>query len=172
MAIIDGNYKYFNFDSIKENLLNVFSIYYGEKYRPFIESKFNKCGIDFFHTFDYVRKHYEEIIIKYENEIMENFYRKSNLDRTPSIDEWLKFTTINNKLSDNRLKELFATYVCGRYYEHDEYDESLKQEFIKDFNYENLDNEEFYSQLIKLKDLYKDSVQEIYKNNPCDVFKD
>lgn len=170
MGIIEGNYRYFDIDSIKENLLNVFSEYYGEEYRSFIESKFNACDIKLFHSFDFVRKEYDKFIKKYEDEILNIFYKRTNIHKTDRINQWFEFN--QNQYTHNMLSDLFNIYVYGRYYPKDINDEELLKEFKEDFNCSNLDDNEIIEKIIKLKKDFEDSIQEFFKNNPCDVFDD
>lgn len=170
MGIVNGNYKYFNIDSIKDKLLNSFSQYYGEEYREFIDKKFNACDIHFYHSFDYVKNYYDKYIKEYETEIIDLFYKEAGLSRNKDIMKWLEFYEDNGTF--NKLRELFNILICGVCNESADSDFKVFEEFKTLFGFKNLSTEDCLKELIKLNDCFYRCVEKVKSKNPCDVFND
>lgn len=72
--IKDGNYSWLDFEGFKPKLAEVFTEYYGKENSNTIDSRVNSIQYVPYHTFEYVNEYYKRYIMRYRDEILENFF--------------------------------------------------------------------------------------------------
>lgn len=173
--IKNGNYVDV-YEDIKEYVIEAFVKYYGEQYRNVVEEKINNTDVTGFEGRDYVEKYYDEYILKYRDEILNEFYKKLNLKRCDYLDSiiWSE----NKPLS---FAEINLAAIGG--YSLDDYElTAISENKIKNcrediYNYigsqlDDKDDKEKYRILKLFRQVFVDSVKVIEAKYPCDVFTD
>ncbi len=97
MAIIDGNYRFLNLNSIKDNLLEAFCIYFGEEYRKELETRIKEKLIYVpFHSPEYVNDYYLKYSKQYEEEVITRTIASLGLKDSEDVRNLFRGTDICN----------------------------------------------------------------------------
>ena len=80
--IYNGNYDYSTYDKIKDDLIEAFVRYYGEKYRESITEKVNKMKYSPYHPLEYLIEYHNKFIKEFRSDILNTFFRKIGVRKT------------------------------------------------------------------------------------------
>jgi len=172
MGIVDGDYQYFNIESISDNIVNAFCAYYGENHRERITECLNNINVYFYNDFHQVKREYYNYINQFKDEIINNFYKTIGLERTLQRDKFID----SEVLGMNELKDI--VYCNGDLYNQithrfviDENVQTFCEEFKDAFFEENTqENAPFNIGCIYMA--FLDEISKFKRDNPKDVFTD
>ena len=170
MAVKNGNYEFFDIDTIKPNLIESFCCVLGEDSRKHVTNTINQIFFRHTYSFDYVNDEYLKHIKKYKEDILKKFYQKTGLKRTDAIDNYFDFDC----LTSNALNEII--------YFNDNEENTLKKELVVDndvldfcVNFginTDLESEEIRQKAISFYKNFLYAVMEVENEHPCNVFAD
>ena len=98
--IYNGNYDYSTYDKIKDDLIEAFVRYYGEKYRESITEKVNKMKYSPYHPLEYLIEYHNKFIKEFRSDILNTFFRKIGVRKTDQI---LAMCHENRRFTYNRV---------------------------------------------------------------------
>lgn len=169
--IINGNYNYLNFNEIKDNLIETFVQYYGEEYRNSIIEKINALNLYPYYSLDYVEEYYDRYLLKFKDEIFDEFFKKLNIERNESLekllikkDEFLKDNIINIANLCNSDMSFYGE-------ESKKIIKRAQNKVTKAFNLSSNENTN-KKEIQYLQKKLLESIKDIEKKYPCQVFED
>lgn len=171
--IINGDYKFIDFDKLRGQFIEVFSEYYGEKYRDIITKTINDIEYHPYHTMDFVCDYYNEYMFTHSDELSSIFFEIIGVERTPELDK-----LIMPKSADMQ-PEIFLAVSGGEDIANDhtltpegkEYVANLRQSIKEAFNFQGND-QEVYQKIIGLYNAYIQAESITDQNNICEVSRD
>lgn len=172
--IVNGNYAYVDFDALKPTLIDVFTEYYGEKYREYITRKINKINYKPFHTVSFIIDYYNKLMTKYKSETDKEFLKLARFRNNDKISNVLDLKS--NYLKDTDL--FFADSGdldidnCAYFTPKGRNDIKQSREKVKEaFNLKGTD-EEVFAQIQRLANIYKQAIKNVEQKHDCAVIRD
>ena len=172
--IINGNYKFIDFESLKPKFINAFTKYYGEIYRKDITDRINKIKYFPYHSISFVSDYYNQFInVLHREELCGIFFESIGVDRTPELEDLI----MTKNYDEN--PEIFMA-VCGGYdvencmaltREGREYIVELRNQIREAFDIPG-DDYEVYIEIEKLYKKYVQAEREVGMRHKCDVVED
>lgn len=168
--IVDGNYKFLDFEKVKPRLINIFCKFYGEEYRNEIKNKLDAVKYNGFHVFSEVVEYYNEYIQKFKKEIIEQFF----IELGVTYDDHLVKELFPNE--DDFLANIILVACEGGEDIDDSYSENVRKNILESReklkNIFNLGEDKIYHKIKKLKKALYSAVDYVESNHDCDVFRD
>lgn len=172
--IYNGNYDYSIYDKIKDDLIEAFVRYYGEKYRESITEKVNKMKYSPYHPLEYLIEYHNKFIKEFRSDILNTFFRKIGVRKTDA-----RMDAVWEKDQDLSKINILNSNYGGMDFRSSDFDDNIKdtvastrEKIAQAFNLSNLTEEDFYSTLMEYRKKFDDSINEVEKKNSCDVFDD
>ncbi len=172
--ILNGNYQRVDFDSLKPQLVELFTKYYGEEHRDTVEKRVKSTVYVPYHTFDYVNEYYKRFILQYRDEILSNFFGVTKLKATAKRGEML-IPYEADTLDDSPLLTVSepTSYVMLNGGGSDTFQrlDKMKQQICSTFSIRQ-NEPDVDDRIYKLRRLLIGAIKQTEKNHPCDVFRD
>lgn len=170
--IINGNYKWFDIESLKPLFIEASVKVYGEDYRESITNKINSFKYHPYHSIEYVTDYYNAYIYSFREEIAEEFFKLSGIEP----DEKLKKIIIPEEY--DKYPALFYAVEGGLNVDSTNYTSEgvnyLKQ--IRDIIIDRFgltgSDEDIYKQLLVLRNIYAQAEEIVEGRHKCDVTED
>lgn len=174
--IENGNYRWLDYNSEKENLKNVFTAYYGEEYKDTVEERIDSIKYVPYHSYAYVRAYYNKFVTIFRKEILDNFFEMTGLKRTKQREEVLlphDAETIDDSYILNILQPEILINKMGEVSE-DVFEEQdrMARDVKNAFGIKAKDDNDFEIKVAKLRYKLSKAIRKVVDNNPCDVFND
>ena len=172
--IYNGNYDYSIYDKIKDDLIEAFVRYYGEKYREIITEKVNKMKYSPYHPLEYLIEYHNKFIKEFRSDILNTFFRKIGVRKTDA-----RMDAVWEKDQDLSKINILNSNYGGMDFRSSDFDDNIKdtvastrEKIAQAFNLSNLTEEDFYSTLMEYRKKFNDSINEFEKQNTFNVFDD
>ncbi len=174
--IENGNYRWLDYNSEKENLKNVFTAWYGEEYKDTVEERIDNIKYVPYHTYGYVREYYNKFLPIFRKEILDNFFEMTGLKRTKQREEVLlphDAESIEDSYILNILQPDILINKVGEVSE-DIFEEQdrMARDVKNAFGIKAKDDDDFEIKVAKLRYKLSKAIRKVIDNNPCDVFDD
>lgn len=174
--IENGNYRWLDYDSEKENLKNVFTAYYGEEYKDTVNERIDSINYVPYHSYAYVRAYYNKFVTIFRKEILDNFFEMTGLKRTKQREEVLlphDAETIQDSYILNILQPELLLNKMGEVSK-DVFEEQdrIARDVKNAFGIKAKDDDDFEIKVAKLRYKLSKAIRKVIDNNPCDVFDD
>lgn len=174
--IENGNYRWLDYDSEKENLKNVFTAYYGEEYKDTVNERIDSIKYVPYHSYAYVRAYYNKFVTIFRKEILDNFFEMTGLKRTKQREEVLlphDAETIQDSYILNILQPELLLNKMGEVSK-DVFEEQdrMARDVKNAFGIKAKDDDDFEIKVAKLRYKLSKAIRKVIDNNPCDVFDD
>lgn len=174
--IENGNYRWLDYDSEKENLKNVFTAYYGEEYKDTVNERIDSIKYVPYHSYAYVRTYYNKFVTIFRKEILDNFFEMTGLKRTKQREEVLlphDAETIQDSYILNILQPELLLNKMGEVSK-DVFEEQdrMARDVKNAFGIKAKDDDDFEIKVAKLRYKLSKAIRKVIDNNPCDVFDD
>lgn len=171
--IINGNYKWFDIESLKPLFIEASVKVFGEEFRDTITQKINAFKYHPYHSIEYVTDYYNAYIYSFRDEIAEEFFKLSGIEPSEKIRNFIIPTEYN------AMPPLFYAVEGGLDIEKNTnytkegiyYIKEIRSMAIEDFGLTGTD-EEIYKQLITLRNYYSQAEQIVEDRHKCDVTED
>ena len=168
--IVDGNYKFLDFEKVKPKLINVLTKFYGNEYRAEIKNKLDAVRYNGFHVYSEVVDYYNEYIQRFKNEIIERFFEEVNIEYS----ELLAHEVFPN--DDDFLANIISMACEGGLDVDDSYSEDVRKNILESReklkNIFNLGDDKLYYKIKKLKKSLYSAIDYVESQHDCDVFRD
>jgi len=168
--IVDGNYKFLDFEKVKPKLINILTKFYGNEYRAEIKNKLDAVRYNGFHVYSEVVDYYNEYIQRFRNEIIERFFEEVNIEYS----EQLAHEVFPN--DDDFLTNIISMACEGGLDVDDSYSEDVRKNILESReklkNLFNLGDDKLYYKIKKLKKSLYSAIDYVESQHDCDVFRD
>lgn len=174
--IKNGNYKWLNFDKIKPMMKQVFIEYYGDNYSDNISKIIDDITYLPMHKFDYVNEYYRAYIIKFKNEILNNFFEISKINKSDKIRkamfpdniECFDDAPINLIMGAECRDSVYNQIKAGIEKGELQHYKTLLEAFDLDIN----DKSDTQCKLHHIIQNFIKAIKKVEQRHPCDVFTD
>ena len=173
--IKEGNYSWLDYESFKPQLIDVFTEYYGNEHVNTIDSRVNSIKYVPYHTFEYVNEYYKRFIMRYRDDILNNFFAVTKMKRNPDRESVL-LPADAESLDDSDLLTLvdpsiFYMQEGGITKETLQKLEKMKKKACGQFGI-HLTDPKVDEKLVKIRNLLIGAIKQTERDHPCDVFND
>jgi len=173
--ILNGNYSWLDFESLKPKLTDVYTEYYGEEHRDTVASRVSSIKYVPFHTFEYVNEYYKRYIMRYRDEILDNFFAVTKMKRNSTREDIL-IPSDADSLDESELLTLadptfFYIENGGLSQETFMRLEEMKKRVCNSFRIPQKEGN-VDTKILKLRNILIGAIRQTESAHPCDIFTD